>query len=379
MSSSDELLPDILDVEEKLSKRDKAYRYPIIWADDCKPNLSAKYLIDDVIEQESMIVTYGESGSGKTFHVIDQDMCIATGQPWFNHKTTQGTVLYVAAEGGKSSENRIFAYKKEKSLVTPKLVLIPSCINLFNPDADINPLIYNIKRIQDETGEDIVKVTLDTLARVMSGGNENSSEDMGLLIHHADRIREECKATVHFIHHSGKDLAKGARGHSSLRAATDTEIEVKNVNDRHIVKITKQRDGEMGREYAFDLKTVVLGENESGKEISTCVPEWDLFYSGAKDTKPPSKPENSMLKLIRDFIDIERIIPPKAVMTKAKHPPKEGQWICRISTLKAYVDESGGVSDAAKPESRQKARDRALNGLRDKGYIVMYEDFLWWK
>jgi hypothetical protein len=378
MSSSDELLSDILEVEEKISKRDKAYRYPIIWADDCKPNLSAKYLIDDVIEQQSMIVTYGESGSGKTFHVIDQDMCIATGQPWFNHKTTQGTVLYVAAEGHKSAENRVVAYRKPL-LVPPKFALLPSSINLFNPDADIDPLIDNIKRIQDETGEDIVKVTLDTLARVMSGGNENSSEDMGLLIHHADRIREECKATVHFIHQSGKDLAKGARGHSSLRAATDTEIEVKNVNDRHIVKITKQRDGEMGREYAFDLKTVVLGENESGKEISTCVPEWDLFYSGTKDTQRPSKSEYSMIKFITQFIDVERLRPPKDVMTKAKHPPKEGQLICRISTLKAYVDESGGVSDAAKPESRQKARDRALNGLRDKGYIVMYEDFLWWK
>ena len=378
MSSPDELLSDILDVEEKISKRDKAYRYPIIWADECEPNLSAKYLIDDVIEQQSMIVTYGESGSGKTFHVIDQDMCIATGQPWYNHETTQGTVLYVAAEGHKSAENRVVAYRKQL-IVPPKFALLPSSINLFNPEADVDPLINNIKRIQDETGEDIVKVTLDTLARVMSGGNENSSEDMGLLISHADRIREECKATVHFIHHSGKDLAKGARGHSSLRAATDTEIEVKNVNDRHIVKITKQRDGEMGREYAFDLKVVVLGKNESGKEISTCVPAWDLFYSGANDTRPPSKTENSMLKLIKECIDVERLIPPKVVMTKAKHPPKEGQWICRISTLKTFVDESGGVSDAAKPESQRKARDRALIGLRDKGYIEMFEDFVWWK
>ena len=378
MSSPQELLSDILDVEEKISKRDKTYRYPIIWADDCKPNLSAKYLIDDVIEQQSMIVTYGESGSGKTFHVIDQDMCIATGQPWFNHETTQGTVLYVAAEGPKSVENRVVAYRQQL-IVPPKFALLPSSINLFNPKADVDPLINNIKRIQDETGEDIVKVTLDTLARVMSGGNENSSEDMGLLISHADRIREECKATVHFIHHSGKDSAKGARGHSSLRAATDTEIEVKNVNDRHIVKITKQRDGEMGREYAFDLKTVVIGENESGKEISTCVPEWDPFYTGTKDANKPSKAEYSMMKFIKDFIDIERLNPPSAVMNKAKHPPKEGQWICRISTLKTYVDESGGVSDAAKPESQRKARDRALIGLRDKGYIEMFEDFVWWK
>ena len=378
MSSPQELLSDILDVEEKISKRDKTYRYPIIWADDCKPNLTAKYLIDDVIEQQSMIVTYGESGSGKTFHVIDQDMCIATGQPWFDHETTQGTVLYVAAEGPKSVENRVVACRQQL-IVPPKFALLPSSINLFNPKADVDLLINNIKRIQDETGEDIVKVTLDTLARVMSGGNENSSEDMGLLISHADRIREECKATVHFIHHSGKDSAKGARGHSSLRAATDTEIEVKNVNDRHIVKITKQRDGEMGREYAFDLKTVVIGENESGKEISTCVPEWDPFYTGTKDANKPSKAEYSMMKFIKDFIDIERLNPPSAVMNKAKHPPKEGQWICRISTLKKYVDESGGVSDAAKPESRRKARDRALIGLRDKGYIEMFEDFVWWK
>ncbi len=50
---------------------------------------------------------------------------------------------------------------------------------------------------------------------------------MGALVRCMDLIRQETGACVLFVHHSGKDAAKGARGHSLLRAAIDTEIEVK--------------------------------------------------------------------------------------------------------------------------------------------------------
>ena len=90
---------------------------------------------------------------------------------------------------------------------------------------------------------------------------------MGNLVKHLDKIRHTLKTHLCIIHHSGKDLAKGARGHSLLRAATDTELEVAN----HVIRARKQRDMEEGIPIAFELITVDLGENKYHKIITTCV------------------------------------------------------------------------------------------------------------
>ena len=81
----------------------------------------------------------------------------------------------------------------------------------------------------------VALVVVDTLARAMTG-NENPPDDMGKFVAACGRIREACEGHVLIVHHSGKDLAKGARGHSSLRAATDVELEVTNGQDGGCVR-----------------------------------------------------------------------------------------------------------------------------------------------
>ena len=72
------------------------------------------------------------------------------------------------------------------------------------------------------------------------------------------------------VHHAGKDVAKGARGSSALRAAVDTEIVVKDKT----ATITKQRDGEEGAKVAFRLHPVPVGQNAKGElvEVPVAVP-----------------------------------------------------------------------------------------------------------
>ena len=114
----------------------------------------------------------------------------------------------------------------------------------------------------------------DTLSRLCAGANENSGEDMSIVVRHTDRIRHE--AGVHFllIHHTGKDAARGMRGWSGMRAATDTEIEV-TVDDQtgtHAAEITKQRDiPGKGERIGFRLQIVEMGIGKWGKPITSCV------------------------------------------------------------------------------------------------------------
>ncbi len=66
-----------------------------------------------IIKPESLIVTYGESGSGKTFDALHRDLCIASGQDYFGRSVERGLVVYLAAEGGDSTLNRVYAYRRE--------------------------------------------------------------------------------------------------------------------------------------------------------------------------------------------------------------------------------------------------------------------------
>lgn len=106
------------------------------------------------------------------------------------------------------------------------------------------------------------------------------------------------------IHHCGKDEAKGARGHSSLRAAVDTEIEVFRPEGERVstVRVTKQRDLEPGEPMPFTLRQVVLGENRRGKAITSCVVhhEDEMMASerGAKPGRPRAAEDAKLLGLL---------------------------------------------------------------------------------
>ena len=114
-------------------------------------------------------------------------------------------------------------------------------------------------------------IVIDTLSRIMSGGDENSAADMTALIRNLDAIREATGAHIMLVHHTGKDSARGARGHSSLRAATDTEIEVQNEDGNRAAIVSKQRDYQGGEIFAFSLKSIELGIDQDGDEVSSCV------------------------------------------------------------------------------------------------------------
>ena len=128
---------------------------------------------------------------------------------------------------------------------------------------------------------------VDTVARAMAGGDENCSQDMGALIGACDAIRNELDCTILLIHHAGKDTTKGARGHSSLRAAVDTELEVTGTVNPRVVTVRKQRDLPSGDTFAFDLEPVELGKDpETFDPISACVTVY-------RDQAPPATPETA--------------------------------------------------------------------------------------
>jgi hypothetical protein len=272
---------------------------PLIWVSDVEPVLAQAYIVRDLIGTGSAVVIYGDSNSGKTFFTLDLALHIAAGRPWREHRIQPGLVVYVAAEGGHGICNRLAAYRQAAPWAKgAPFAVLPQSVDLLNPHEDTGPLIDVIRAAEETAGQKVAAVVLDTLARVMAGGNENDSRDMSVFIANVDRIRAETGAAVLIVHHAGKDASKGARGHSSLRAAVDTEILVEGQEGTRTANVCKQRDMSSGQLYAFDLVPVQVGiDSEDGTAVTSCV----VAVTDAPAMKkrgPTGKQQGAILRLI---------------------------------------------------------------------------------
>lgn len=194
-------------------------------------------LIDGFLDRDSLALIYGRPKSGKTFVMLDLALSVATGTWWHGQRTTAGPVLYVMAEGARGAASRLQAWMTHHGLHSDpqQLIVAPLAVNLLDY-ADTADLIDVAAETQP------VLVIIDTLNRCMPGTDEGSA-DMGRAISAMDRIRQATGACIAAVHHSGKDATRGARGHSSLLGAVDTELEVLNAGDGIVtLRTTAQRN-----------------------------------------------------------------------------------------------------------------------------------------
>jgi hypothetical protein len=261
---------------------------PLVFAEDLQADqVGVQQIVEDTLTAGGLSVMYGESNSGKSFLACDMDCSLASGIPWLGKRTVKGAVMYVAGEGSESIKMRVLAWKRHHGL-DPALAVVPVAVNLLDPMADVGKVIEAAANVAAHYGMPVTKITVDTLARAFGGGNENASEDMGAVIANCDRIRAVTKAHVMAVHHQGKDASKGSRGHSSLKAATDTEIEVtaEESTKLHTARITKQRDlGSRGDEVTAKFTVVEMGFDQWGKAVTTCIVESTTLKPAAKSTR----------------------------------------------------------------------------------------------
>lgn len=217
-------------------KRRAALRLRVIDGRDICELPTPEPLVTGLLDFQSTAVLYGPSGSGKSFVALDVALSVAAGLPWQgSHITTQTRVLYVAAEGAFGMGDRVKAWEaqfKSKPDFGLNLFWLPEAVNLCNRD-EAEALFDVVEKMR------VQFVVVDTLARSMSGFDENSTKDMSLLMANVSAI-QSTGACVLLVHHTGWST-EHARGSSALRAALDTELELKGANGVMTLKVAKQR------------------------------------------------------------------------------------------------------------------------------------------
>lgn len=321
-----------------------------------------KYLIKGWLEKGAMSVVFGASNSGKTFLALDIACHIALGWPWRGNRVRKSSVVYIASEGGLGISERLTAFKKHHDLNhCADVYVIPANVCLCKESSAHETLLQQIKSINN-----IGLIVIDTLARAMGSGDENSPSDMGSFVQNCDIIRQKSHAHLMVIHHSGKDESRGSRGHSSLKGAIDTEIQVKQSDGVISSTIVKQREGKKDIAFSFTLKEYEVRRDEDDEPVYSCA-------LTPADTKSKAKPlSGQTLKGYNILIDLE---------LEAGFPckPRKGmkaQTVVRIDDFRQHCVKAN-LCKSDKTDSFDKAFKRLRENLETQGHTAEWEGHIW--
>lgn len=245
------------------------------------------------------------------------------------------------------------------------LAIITRGANLLNA-VEVEALIDELRQIAAEAGMPLGCVVIDTFSRSLAGGNENAAEDVTQAIEAADRIRDDLNATTVFVHHTGKDATKGARGHSALYAAADAVI---SVMDR-VATIEKSRDGMAGEQFPFELEVVELGEDQDGDKLTTCLVRHvaEPSTKQRKRAEPTGKNQRIVWKVLRDLIT------ERGETLPATSAVPGGVRGVRYELL----EERAAFKFPGKEARRQRqAISEAVAGLQDANIIGVHGEWIW--
>lgn len=210
--------------------RDLKYLPPLTW------------LIPDVIVEGGICVLYGESGTGKSFIALDYAMQIAQ-----EHR-----VVYVPAEGEAGYRKRVAAWCQHHGKDEAHSYFLFGYANLFEKEV-FELLLEDLMRLKPKLA------VFDTLAMVMTGGDENGSRDMGIVMRNCRRITRQVGSAVMLVHHTRKG-GDSERGSTALRGNSDTMIKASPADDLVLVECSKTKDDKPFNPYHVFLRPVSVPE-----------------------------------------------------------------------------------------------------------------------
>ena len=344
-----------------------------------------KWLIDGVIPEGAFTALYGPPGSFKSFIALDIAEAIATGRSWMGNGVSEpGAVLYICGEGFGGVGARIKAIKQHhKTPAGAPIYVIRHQLNLRASVEDFNALMVAIETLVMETGINFKLIVIDTLARAFGGGDENSAADMMQFVVNCGRIQQIVQnAALMILHHSGKNASLGMRGSSALLGAVDCELELIRFEDsmKGVIRISKQKDGQDGMRYGFEMVSVELDAPSGTLQIGETVTSLAVQASDSAVNEMSNRSKNNVGKGRNQSIEImslETVAKTKGILRFI-----EGQqrMAVNLSDWKAEFRSKKGITDDSTDSQKKafdKAWERAQKRLQESGEIGIRDKSVW--
>lgn len=186
---------------------------------------------------------YGEPGAGKSFLALDWAASVAS---------TGLNVIYFIGEGVTGFARRVGAWKNVHGRDLSTFRVVPQAPHLLDAGS-----VAALEATVDAWSPSLIVV--DTFARSLVGGEENSARDVGMAIDALDTLWRERKVSSLVIHHSNKG-GTSERGSSAIRGAADATWEVTPGVDGDVLlgataACRKMKDAEPPSPVVFQLRS----------------------------------------------------------------------------------------------------------------------------
>ncbi len=232
--------------------------FKLLSVDELKSLPPPTWLLQELLVAGSLAILYGPPGVGKSFLALDFALSIATNHAGIAEPKVSGPVVYVSAEGSGGLMKRVDAWGRAHGCKAANIHFLTESVNFLAP-ASVDALNVALRKLPESP----CLIVIDTLARCMSGGDENSAQDAGQFIAMIDRVRSTFKCTVLVVHHAGKGRKNEERGSSALRGAADTMLCLSGTISNLRLTCEKQKDAAPFQPISLRLETIELGDGEA--------------------------------------------------------------------------------------------------------------------
>ena len=233
-----------------------------------------RWTVEGYIEQQTVTVWYGASGSLKSFMAMDLGLHIAAGIPWCEgRQVDQGPVYYLAGEGHGGLSRRSSALLRVKQIARrPPMYFSPYAVELSLKE-NMDRLMHSIRATTGERRPSLV--VLDSLATSFGAGDENSTQDMVNFLNQINRLKALCGCSILIIHHVGHMAKDRPRGAYALMAGVDAHYLVERddvTRDTVCLRAPgKMKDGRPPGDTWFRAREVTMQVGELDETVTSLV------------------------------------------------------------------------------------------------------------
>ena len=371
-------------VNEREDPAPASPRFMPLAIDDVTVPAGPAWLIDGVLPIRGLAVFVGEPKAGKSNLAADMGFAVARGTAYGGRPTLAGPVFYLTREGVLGFRRRLVAMRRHHDAEGEGVpfYMVDDMPTIGGEDTDVDVMLRDLDSFILERGLPPPRlVILDTLARCIGEGDENSARDMGRAVTRCEAIERHFECLVGLVHHVGKDPGRGARGSNALNAAADVLIVIEKHEGHSSARVDQMKDGQEGIEWTFRLLPFDLAETsdpptETDENVSACVVELlsDPTQAKQRETKTRKTPRGvpgDLLNVIRRGIEESglRDVPSDVV-------PRNVRAIDRIS-LKRHCKIMAWQDQDEKPDAFRSTLSRSLSTLRQAGTIGFTEEWVW--
>lgn len=233
-------LPDAVPVPDAEPNTQQTKQLIPISVFDCEAIEPKKYILDGLIEAETITLYSGQEKIGKTYSLMNLAMSMSAHLPWLGLKTmqdTDGGILWLNLDMSRSLGKRrvneiMFGLMETSKTFDLKAFEKFSMMDAQSfRDAECQPLEFfsdtnAITALREYIIATETKVCfIDNLIQIEGGADENRSGDMRLVLNRVKELRDITGCSFILIHHTDKAGNRG-RGSSDIFAETDINLQL---------------------------------------------------------------------------------------------------------------------------------------------------------